>query len=176
MPRLFTGIKIPGKIAQVLDLKRGKLRGARWVDVEDYHITLRFIGDVELSLAREISQMLGQIKHRGFNICIHRLGVFAVKKPRTLFGSVNSNEELLHLQAKHERLMVELGLKSETRKYAPHVTLARLSSIKEADLALYLLGQGTIEPLEFEVSGFQLFSAKDSIGGGPYVIEGEYPF
>ena len=47
MPRLFTALEIPRNAAMSLSLLRGGLPGARWIDVENYHITLRFIGDVD---------------------------------------------------------------------------------------------------------------------------------
>ena len=47
MPRLFTGLEIPEEVAQSLSLLRGGLPGARWIDPENYHITLRFIGDID---------------------------------------------------------------------------------------------------------------------------------
>ena len=46
MPRLFTAIEVPPGVAEALDMLRGGLPGARWIDRENYHVTLRFIGDV----------------------------------------------------------------------------------------------------------------------------------
>ena len=46
MPRLFTGLEIPSNAATELSLLRGGLSGARWIEPEDYHLTLRFVGDV----------------------------------------------------------------------------------------------------------------------------------
>ncbi|HWZ10595.1 MAG TPA: 2'-5' RNA ligase family protein, partial [Xanthobacteraceae bacterium] len=47
MPRLFTGLEIPPQVAQSLAMMRGGLPGARWIDPENYHLTLRFIGDID---------------------------------------------------------------------------------------------------------------------------------
>ena len=62
MPRLFTGVEIPPDIGQALSLLRGGLPGARWIDPENYHLTLRFIGDVDDMVAREVMLMLGRVK------------------------------------------------------------------------------------------------------------------
>ena len=59
MPRLFTGLEIPQSVAQSLAMMRGGLPGARWIDAENYHLTLRFIGDIDDALAREIAGVLG---------------------------------------------------------------------------------------------------------------------
>lgn len=174
MPRLFTGIKIPNYIAQLLAFKRGKIKGARWMDMEDYHVTLRFIGDVDPENAQEISVLLGQINRDKFNICLDGMDIFGSKKPRTLFATIGSNEPLWALQREHENLIQRIGLKPEPRKYAPHVTLARLSAARREDVAQFLGQQGEFLPLEFQVESFALFSARGSIGGGPYLVEERY--
>ena len=58
MPRLFTGLEIPAEIGQTLSNLRGGLPGARWIDPENYHVTLRFIGDIDGIYANEIASML----------------------------------------------------------------------------------------------------------------------
>ena len=57
MPRLFTGVEVPPSIGQSLAMMRGGLPGARWIDPENYHLTLRFIGDLDDALAGEIAGM-----------------------------------------------------------------------------------------------------------------------
>ena len=61
MPRLFSGIEIPAPVAQRLTLVRAGLTGARWIDSENYHLTLRFLGDVDGTVAREFAHSLGDI-------------------------------------------------------------------------------------------------------------------
>src|SRR4030081_3215322 len=68
MPRLFTGLEIPPAIVQSLATLRGGLPGARWIDPENYHLTLRFIGDVDAVVAREIAFILGRIRRTGFEL------------------------------------------------------------------------------------------------------------
>ena len=58
MPRLFTGLELPKVLATELSLMRGGLSGARWIDVENYHLTLRFIGDVDERAAGEVDAVL----------------------------------------------------------------------------------------------------------------------
>ena len=53
MPRLFTGLEIPAEIGQTLSSLRGGLPGARWIDPENYHVTLRFIGDIDGHLLKQ---------------------------------------------------------------------------------------------------------------------------
>ena len=67
MPRLFTALEIPRDAALSLSLLRGGLPGARWIDVENYHITLRFIGDIEGHVADEIANALDRVRRPSFS-------------------------------------------------------------------------------------------------------------
>jgi 2'-5' RNA ligase len=81
----------------------------------------------------------------------------------------------MRLQAAQERLLQRIGLEPEGRKFVPHVTLARLKGAAAPDVARFLAMAGRFEPLEFPVRRFVLFSSRDSVGGGPYVVEQSYP-
>lgn len=176
MPRLFAGLEIPWPVATALSLKRGGLYGARWIDPENYHITLRFIGDVDSHTANEIAEGLDRLSHsEAFTLRLDHLGAFGGDKPRALFAGVENNATLVRLQAAHERLLQRLGLPAEGRKFVPHVALARLRGTTAAEVAQFIAQSGRFEPLEFPVGRFVLFSSKDSVGGGPYVVEQAYP-
>lgn len=176
MPRLFSGIKIPKPIAQMLALKRGKLNGARWVDQEDYHITLCFIGDVSHQAAEEFEQRLHSIVHPPFEIELAGIDAFGSKKPRTLFAGVSACEALSNLHGKHRQVVQKMGLPAENRNYQPHVTLARLGAMRAGELVQFFQRSGGMAPLQFKADGFSLFSARESRGGGPYLEVEHYPF
>jgi len=176
MPRLFTGIEVPPEIGLALSLKRGGLAGARWIDPENYHITLRFIGDVDHHVANEVSDMLDRLADsESFSIRLDHLGSFGGNTPRALFAGCSSNAALLRLQAAQERVLQRCGLSPESRKFVPHVALARLRGIPAEEVARFIALSGRFTPLEFPVRRFVLFSSKDSVGGGPYLVEQAYP-
>ena len=176
MPRLFTGLEVPREVATALSLKRGGLPGARWIDPENYHITLRFIGDVDHTTANEVTDALDRLANsEAFNIKLASLGAFGGDKPRALYAGVENNAALQRLQAAQERVLQRLGLEPEGRKFVPHVSLARLRGTFPEDLARFMAFSGRFEALEFLVGRFVLFSSKDSVGGGPYLVEQTYP-
>jgi 2'-5' RNA ligase len=175
MPRLFTALEIPRHVAESLSMMRGGLPGARWIDPENYHLTLRFIGDIDDALARDIAGLLGRVQRRPFELRLDGLSSFGGRKPRALVASVTAVPQLLELQAEHERLLQRLGLEPEGRKYIPHVTLARLRDTSSWQVADYLSARGHFRSASFEVSRFVLFSSRSSVGGGPYVVEADYP-
>jgi 2'-5' RNA ligase len=175
MPRLFTALEIPPHVAQSLAMMRGGLPGARWIDPENYHLTLRFIGDIDDALAHEIAGMLGRGRRMSFELRLDGLLSFGGRKPRALVAAVTPIAPLMELQAEHERLLQRLGLEPEGRKYTPHVTLARLRDSSSHQVAEYLSARGHYRSASFEVSRFVLFSSRSSVGGGPYIVEADYP-
>ena len=175
MPRIFTGLEIPAEIGQALSLLRGGLPGARWIDPENYHLTLRFIGDVDGAVAREAASMLDQVKRPSFKLHLDGLSSFGGRKPRALVAAVTPVKALLDLQAEHERLLRRIGLEPEGRKYIPHVTLARLRDSSSRQVADYLAARGFFRSAPFDVDRFVLFSSRASTGGGPYAVEAAFP-
>ncbi len=175
MPRLFTALEIPADVGGALSTLRGGLPGARWIDPEFYHLTLRFIGDIDDSMAREVAFILGQVRRDAFELKFDGLSSFGGRKPRAVVALAAPIQPLLELQSEHERLLRRIGLDPEGRKYTPHVTLARLRVSSSHQVAEYLSTRGHFRSLPFVTSRFVLFSARDSVGGGPYIVEADYP-
>ena len=175
MPRIFTGLEIPDNVAQSLAMMRGGLPGARWIDPENYHVTLRFIGDVDDQTELEVASLLARVRRKPFELRFDALSSFGGRRPRAVIATLAQTAALMELQAEHERLMQRVGLEPEGRKYTPHVTLARLRNSSSRDVADYLATRALIAPLPFAVSRFVLFSSRASTGGGPYVVEAAYP-
>jgi RNA 2',3'-cyclic 3'-phosphodiesterase len=175
MPRLFTALEIPSPLAFSLSLLRGGLPGARWVDAENYHITLRFIGDIDQRTADEVERALTRVDRPSFDLTLAGLDALGGNKPHSIVASVKPTPALRDLQNEHERIIQRIGLEPERRKFRPHVTLARIKGVSEADAAAYLALRGDFRTPPFPVGRFVLLSSRDSRGGGPYVMEEAYP-
>ncbi len=175
MPRLFTGLEIPSDVAFDLELMKGGVAGARWVEREAYHITLRFIGDIEEGLARELAAALDAVGGQQFSIRLKGLGAFGGAKPHAIYVGVSESPELKRLQAAHERACQMVGLAPETRKFTPHVTIARLKQARPQDVQHFIAAHNLYESRPFEIPRFVLYSSRPSRGGGPYAIEEVYP-
>jgi 2'-5' RNA ligase len=175
MPRLFTALEIPRDAALSLSLLRGGLPGARWVDVENYHITLRFIGDVEGHVADEVANALDRVRRPAFTLTLSGVGAFGGRKPHSIWAGVAASPDLTALQGEIERICQRLGLPPDPRKFMPHVTLARLRNSSPAEVAHYLSARGNFAAAPFRVGRFVLMSSRDSVGGGPYIVEETWP-
>ncbi|MDF2118201.1 RNA 2',3'-cyclic phosphodiesterase [Roseiarcaceae bacterium H3SJ34-1] len=173
MPRLFTGLELPDDLTDDLALLRGGLVGARWIEPEDYHLTLRFIGDIGDAQANEVYDKLQSIRRPSFTVTLDGLASFGGEKPRAIVARAQPSRELLELQGEHERAMRRIGLMPESRKFTPHVTIARLRNTSVGAVADWL-GTRALLPKQFTVTNFVLFSSRASTGGGPYVSEASF--
>lgn len=178
MLRLFTGLEIPPEVAQQLGLYRGGLPGARWVEPPDHHVTLRFLGDIDHAVAEDVHALLDEARPRApIAITLEGLASFGGDRPRAVYAAVAPSPDLVDLQAEHERIARRAGLEPERRKFTPHVTLARLGRhASPGAVAQYLTQMGIFPRIGFTATRAVLFSARESRGGGPYVIEAAYPF
>ena len=175
MPRLFTALEIPPDVRSAISAERGGLPGARWIDPENYHMTLRFIGDVDDALARDIASVLGQVRRSGFEMRFNGLSSFGGRKPRAVVASAMPSQSVMELQAEHERLMQRVGLEPEGRKYTPHVTLARFKNPEESKVAAFMQQHNLFSSEEFEIDEFILYQSHQTKNGSVYEAVREYP-
>ncbi len=175
MPRLFTALEVPVEIGERLSLLRGGLPGARWIDQDFYHVTLRFIGDIDFRTADEVADALSRVKRREIELNFDGIASFGSAKPHSVVARIAPSRGLGELQAEHERIVQKIGLPPEGRRFTPHVTLARLRGTPQREVANYLALRGGFSAGPFPVSRFVLYSSKDSTGGGPYLLEQTYP-
>ena len=127
MLRLFVGIGFPPELKLRLSLLCSGIPRAKWVDPGNFHLTLRFIGEIAEDRAADVDDALVRLRARRFALQLAGTGVFGGgDKPRSLWVGVERGPELLALRDKIEQALIRAGLPPEPRKFAPHVTLARL--------------------------------------------------
>lgn len=100
----------------------------RFVDEADYHITLAFLGGVELSLIEKLENSLAEIAidHVPFSLTLENIGFFGQEKqPRIFWAGVKKEEKLNRLQKAIFETCTRLGFQLDTRPYTPHITMAR---------------------------------------------------
>lgn len=175
MPRLFTALEIPDDIKAELYRLHLPLPGARWMKPEDYHLTLRFAGDIDTAHAREFADNIASIEADVFELRLSGLGAFGGNDPSSVFAEVAPSPQLEALAKAHEKAARNAGLAPDKRAFKPHVTLARLKNSQSQAVARYLTRFGGYRSEPFFVSHVALMSSKPGVGGGPYGIEEIFP-
>jgi 2'-5' RNA ligase len=173
--RLFTAIEIPEAMRLRLSLLRAPIMGAKWVQPEDMHITLRFAGDIDGRTADDFIDLLAEANVPPFTVSVGGGGAFGGRDPRVLWAGVDAGPELEALYRANERAARRAGLEPDPRDFRPHVTLARMRRARQAEVARFLAENGDLRMEPFPVTRFVLLSARPGSGGPPYVVEAAYP-
>jgi 2'-5' RNA ligase len=175
MLRLFVGIAFPPELKLRLSLLSTGMPGAKWMDPGNFHLTLRFIGEVSEDTAADIDEALLRVRGRPFTVQLAGTGVFGGDKPRTLWVGAERTPELARLRDKIEQTLIRAGLPPEPRKFAPHVTLARLHGTPADKLGEFLAANSRFRAEPLAVDRFSLIASYPTKAGSVYEDQADYP-
>ena len=170
--RLFIGIRPPEVVRDALLDTMEALDGARWSDEDNLHLTLRFVGEVERPVANDLAEALGRIEAPRFALRIDGTGAFDRSRrhqsyPHAVWARVPLTDTLEGLRQKIERACDSVGLGRETRRFTPHVTLARTDRATEP-VAGWLATWGDLAAGPWTVEDFILFESRLGHTGAAY--------
>jgi len=176
MLRLFVAVPLSEEVQDRLaNLYRG-IPGARWIDPDNLHLTLRFIGDVNEDTAEDIDDCLAAISMPAFELTIAGVHYFGkLHKARAVYAGVERSEPLRILYDKVEGALARAGIGKEERKFTPHVTLARIKGETGHHLTNFLAEHNLERIGPFPVTEFVLFSSHLSSDGAIHERLVEYP-
>lgn len=176
MYRLFVAIDLPPEIKRELGEICFGLPGARWVPADQLHLTLRFIGEVDGGLGKDIREMLSTVTMAPFTVRLKGVGHFPPRKrPRVLWVGLEANDMILRLRGRIESILVRGGLEPEGRKYSPHITIARLQDTPAVKAGNFLAANGLFATAPFPVHDFLLYSSKQTPKGAIHTVVASYP-
>jgi 2'-5' RNA ligase len=177
MHRLFVAIDLPDEVKQeVAKLRREELPGARWVPVEQLHLTLRFIGEVADTTLEAIRQALGAVRGTQFPLAVQRVGHFPPRKsPHVLWVGADAGASLADLQVQVEAAVQTAGLAPEHRPFSPHITIARLRETPPHVVAELEKRHQAFACAPFEVPAFHLYESTLTGKGAIHERVASYP-
>ncbi len=174
--RLFVALELPYPVRERLAQLAGGVPGARWIDPEQMHLTLRFIGEVDGHTQDDIEAALASVTVPPFDVRIDGVGCFGSgRKARILWAGLAANDPLARLQSKVETAINRAGMEPEHRKFHPHVTLARLKQPDGKRLADFLSRNGELISEDLAMDHFTLFSSHLGNSGAVYRPEATFP-
>ena len=174
--RLFAAIDIPSDIRMRLQMLGGGVPGARWTEPDSYHLTLRFIGEVDRPTAEEINAALAELSAPGFELQLAGIGQFSTgKRARALWAGAESSPPLAHLARKVDRAVVAAGLAPDERNFTPHVTIARLKDAPIDRVMRFVSENALFRAPAFAVDHFTLYESRQGNDRAVYTPLAEYP-
>jgi 2'-5' RNA ligase len=176
MIRLFIAIDIPEAIRKEVEGMGRTIPNARPVPADQLHLTLKFIGEVDESRILDIDDALKEIILPEFSLSLKGVGTFPPRgTPRILWAGVEPVEGAAALRNSIERTLAAIDIPRDTRKFVPHLTLARLRNCPIQPLQQFLAGNAFLQTPEFPVEDFHLYSSWLTKKGALHTIESSYP-
>lgn len=175
MLRLFVALALPPELRSDLAGLAGGIPGARWVPPENYHLTLRFIGEIENWRAQEVDDALTAIRGNAFELSLRGLGTFEkAGRIHALWVGAERNDALSHLQGKVETALQRVGLPPERKRFSPHVTIARTDRAPPEKVVAFVQAHNLFRAAPMHVEHFTLFSSRLGKEASVYTPEVEY--
>jgi RNA 2',3'-cyclic 3'-phosphodiesterase len=159
--RLFVAIAIPEAVADPLCDLQGGLDGVRWVDPDDFHLTLRFAGELGAGAADDLAAALSGLRAPSFELRLSGLGHFGSGRyMRALWAGVEPQPALTLLHGRVEAAARRAGLPPEPRRFTPPVTLARLSgAVSDESVSHWIASRSPFAAGPFPVREAVLFES-----------------
>ena len=160
--RLFIACDIPGSVKEKLAALRERVgsvdAGIKWVEVENLHLTLKFLGEVEEGKVDEIKNSLEEIKTPPFTSSVSGFGVFPSESHvRVIWAGLEPKERIVGLHALVDSALSGLGFGPELR-FEPHVTIGRVKFVRDRAALVRGIGElrGARIPDTFGIDSFKL--------------------
>lgn len=158
--RLFVAIPLPDIVIEKLCSLNKPMPGLKWTNPEQYHLTLRFLGDVTLKEKEQVCNRLGTIRQEAFEMDVDGFGFFPnARRPRVIWAGVVPNPELMRLQEKVEDVCRDVGFEAENRSYVPHITIAKIKD-RPDELDSFLTRNQDFSITSIPVNRFNLYRSK----------------
>ena len=179
MHRLFVALTPPPVVRDALIDTMEGVEGARWQSDEQLHLTLRWVGEVDPHTADDLAEALEDVRGEPFELAIRGVGHFDTRsvhgaRAKAVWAAVAPSPALDQLQRRVERACRSAGLPPETRKFLPHITLARLNA-SSAPVGEWMQAHGALRLDGWRAERFTLYESFLSDAGSDYVPVVEYP-
>ena len=169
MLRLFLGIPLPPEHALALSTICVGLRGVRWVDPGNFHVTIRFVGEIDEGLAADLDAEVARLRLPGFSLTLAGVDYFGpAEKPRAVIATLEREPGLFHLFEKLGTIMGRIGLPPDRRRFTPHVTLAYCAVPHPPEILDFVASNNLFRLEPFVVDRFHLIRSYLTKAGSFY--------
>ena len=176
MYRIFVALPIAPETRVKLTALQSGIPGARWIDADNFHVTLRFLGNADTAQIGDLDAALNRIAGARFAMDLSGVGHFGTdRRPQTLWAGIERSDPLRQLRDRVDRAAVAADFEPDSRKFAPHVALARLKSAPADRVARWLSEHALFRAGPLDVDRFILFRSHMGRAGATYEPLADYP-
>jgi 2'-5' RNA ligase len=171
--RLFVSIELPESLATTLAALDPHIRGVRWLEPRQMHLTLAFLGNASAEIQETFSEKLRAISWKSFFLPLIGLGTFPSKGwPKIIWIGVGTGHpHLFQLHKRVQEAILPTGLEADLRSFHPHITLARCRDVSPQTIRPFLKSHADLDAGMIHVESFCLNSSELTPAGSVYTAE-----
>ncbi|NQW01052.1 MAG: RNA 2',3'-cyclic phosphodiesterase [Rhodospirillales bacterium] len=174
--RIFVALPLPKEVRQDLAGICGGIAGTRWIEPENFHLTLRFIGEIGRGQADDLHTELTSIRFPEIECRLSGIGTFERRGHVTmLWAGLDHPQAVIALHDRIEAAARRAGFPCEARKFKPHVTLSRFRPHSMPVIGPYLEMHNAFSSRAFVFDRFNLYQSRLGHGSAIYDVLSEYP-
>lgn len=160
--RLFVAIDLPDSTRQLLADLDPDIRGVRWTELGQMHLTLGFFGDVSEDVELKLRERLSAVEFGAFFLPVSAVGVFSSKgAPKIIWiGVGKAHPHLFQIHKRVQEAALSAGIEPELRPWHPHITIARCRDVSAQSLRKFLQSNAEFDAGMIRVDAFYLYSSK----------------
>jgi 2'-5' RNA ligase len=160
--RLFVAIDLPESTRQLLAALDPHVRGVRWTEPAQMHLTLSFLGEVPDETDLVLREKLSAIEFGAFFLPIIGVGAFSAKgAPKIIWiGVGKAHPHLFQIHKRVQEAALAVGLEPELRPWHPHITIARCKNVSAQSLRNFLKTKAEFDAGMIHVEAFYLYSSE----------------
>jgi 2'-5' RNA ligase len=160
--RLFIAIDLPDSTRQLLASLDPHIRGVRWTDPAQMHLTLAFFDDVPDNVDSALREKLNAIEFGAFFLLVTGIGTFSAKgAPKIVWiGVGKAHPHLFQIHKRVQEAALAAGLEPELKPWHPHITIGRCRDVSTQSLRKFLQSNAEFDAGMIRVEDFHLYSSK----------------
>ena len=181
--RSFIALPTPDSVKNRIANTQAELKqlnaDVKWDSPEKFHITLKFLGNIELQVLEKLTADLEAIAthHPAFELVFHSVGAFpSITQPRVLWAGTIQNDVLLSLQRRVEETCARFNFPKEQRAFHPHITLGRVKGTRNIGRLTDKLKSITLEATNSRCTELLVMRSHLHPSGSVYSVVNSIPF
>lgn len=173
--RCFIALDLPVEIKQEVariqeELEQENLFSGKFIQVQNMHLTLKFLGEIDAEKVEKVVESLRSIKSRQFEANMPEIGVFSEKIIRIIWLKLEGN--VIELQRKVDDALE--GLFDKERRFMSHITIARVRNVKDKEKLLEHIGSCKLNDSSGVINSFSLMKSTLTPQGPVYEVIEKY--
>jgi RNA 2',3'-cyclic 3'-phosphodiesterase len=180
--RAFIALPLSADVQRGIAVVQTELKDSqadvKWDTSDKFHITLKFLGDIDVEqaplIARELEKSIGTSP--AFDLTFFKLGAFPdIERPRVIWIGTQESEQVPQLKKHVERICEKFGFAKEDRPFHAHVTLGRVKGSRDLGRLTAKLKSITFKPLTARCSEIRIVRSELKPTGSVYTLLNSIP-